>query len=189
MHRRHRGNVSYFYSPTASRLIHVCRWKLGQLRPGNTVQFKRISFEQAMELEALTIEYLDQVSLPNSPYQQISPPLFTPPFADQPEDPKLCVVPAKGARPRVIFRQAGDSAILVEYGELLLDFHQRARIHAFESELRKRELRGVWTMSPCIRSTLVCLITVTTLCCWLTVRPDPLRPRCNLPARSPRRAR
>lgn len=189
MHRCYGGNVSHFlFAHSAERLIHVLRWKLGQLRPGNTVQFKRISFEQAMELEALTIEYLDQVSLPNSPYQQISPPLFATPFADQSEDPKLHVVPAKGARPRVIFRQAGDSAILVEYGELLLDFHQRARIHAFESELRKRELRGVWTMSPCIRSTLVCAIQIASYC-LLTMRPDPLRPRCDLPTRSPRRAR
>lgn len=139
-----------------------------------------------MELEALTIEYLDQVSLPNSPYQQISPSLFAPPFANQPEDPKLRVIPAKGARPRVIFRQAGDSAILVEYGELLLDFHQRARIHAFESELRRQELRGVWTMSPCIRSTLVSLVVATSVSQSLTTRTDPLRPRCDLPARSPR---
>lgn len=54
-----------------------------------------------------------------------------------------------------IIRQAGDSAILVEYGDWILDFNLRARIHAFEQSLQKRDIRGVWAMSPCIRSTMV----------------------------------
>ncbi|PSR81273.1 hypothetical protein PHLCEN_2v6433 [Hermanssonia centrifuga] len=63
-------------------------------------------------------------------------------------------------RPKVVFRErsfhkAGDSAILVEYGDLILDFELRARIHAFETELQRRDVPGIWTTSPCIRSTMV----------------------------------
>ncbi|GJE99971.1 urea carboxylase [Phanerochaete sordida] len=130
-------------------------WKLGQLRPGDTVQFVRISFEQAMALSAMTVEYLDQTSLPASMMADEPVPLFSTAFEDTPQDPQLHVVPARGSRPSAVFRQAGDSAILVEFGELLLDFHVRARVHAFEQDLAAREVAGVWSMAPCIRSTMI----------------------------------
>lgn len=130
-------------------------WKLGQLRPGDTVQFVRVSFEQAMALSTMTVEYLDQISLPKSMMADGPAPLFSPAFEDTPADPRLHVMPARGERPRAVFRQAGDSAILLEYGELLLDFHVRARVHAFERALSERNIPGVWSMAPCIRSTMI----------------------------------
>ena len=51
--------------------------------------------------------------------------------------------------------QAGDSAILVEFGDWVLDFELRARVHAFEQELSRMQIPGVWAMAPCIRSTMV----------------------------------
>lgn len=62
---------------------------------------------------------------------------------------------------RIIFfnglrlEQAGDSAILVEYGPMNLDFALRARIHAFESGVCKKNVTGIRAFSPCIRSTMV----------------------------------
>lgn len=38
---------------------------------------------------------------------------------------------------------------------MTLDFAIRARIHAFETEVRKRAISGVWFLAPCIRSTMV----------------------------------
>lgn len=108
-----------------------------------------------MALSAMTAEYLDQISLPKSMMADMPVPLFASKFEDSSEDPKLHVVPARGEQPRAIFRQAGDSAILVEYGALLLDFHVRARVHAFERKLAEREVAGIWSMAPCIRSTMV----------------------------------
>lgn len=39
-----------------------------------------------------------------------------------------------------------------------LDFVLRARIHALESEVRRREVSGIWAFAPCIRSTMVCCL-------------------------------
>lgn len=103
----------------------------------------------------MTVEYLDQISLPKSMMADVPSPLFTTKFDDTPEDPKLQVLAARNERPQVVFRQAGDSAILVEYGEPLLDFYVRARVQAFERELAARKVAGVWSMAPCIRSTMV----------------------------------
>lgn len=36
-----------------------------------------------------------------------------------------------------------------------LDFVLRVRVHALESEVRKRNIKGIWSFAPCIRSTLV----------------------------------
>ncbi|KIP07153.1 hypothetical protein PHLGIDRAFT_48194, partial [Phlebiopsis gigantea 11061_1 CR5-6] len=52
-------------------------------------------------------------------------------------------------------RQAGDAAVLLEYGEMTLDFHLRARVHAFEQALEAHPVAGVRATAPCIRSTMI----------------------------------
>ncbi|KAI0368220.1 urea carboxylase [Pilatotrama ljubarskyi] len=131
-------------------------WKLGQLRAGATVRFERVSHEQAVGLlrqqNDLMKELAEYSKTSSSPGVAPSPAL-----EDQPIDPRLHEVPADPSTGRlgVVFRQAGDCSILVEFGEMTLDFTIRARIHAFETEVRKRAIPGVWFLAPCIRSTMV----------------------------------
>ncbi|KAL1938008.1 hypothetical protein VTO73DRAFT_12019 [Trametes versicolor] len=131
-------------------------WKLGQLRAGSTVQFKRVAHEQAVEMirnQDRLVENLVEYSKTSS----------LPAVASVPEpvesrmDPRLheLLADSSSGRPSVVFRQAGDSAILVEFGTMTLDFAIRARIHAFETEVRKRAIPGVWFLAPCIRSTMI----------------------------------
>ncbi|OCH84481.1 urea carboxylase [Obba rivulosa] len=137
-------------------------WKVGQMRPGCTVQFKRIPFDGAMRLEAQLQEYFQAVAG-----------VFEPSFADilahkltswawlhledTPAGPKLYVSSQlhNNARPKLVCRQAGDGAILVEYGEPQLDLAVRARVHALETGMRKRNVPGIWSLAPCIRSVMV----------------------------------
>ncbi|KAI0323769.1 urea carboxylase [Cubamyces sp. BRFM 1775] len=131
-------------------------WKLGQLRAGSTVQFKQVSHEQAVDLlrhQQVLVDSLVEFSKTTRP--SAVPALRE--FGDLSVDPRLHVRPADptSGRPSVVFRQAGDSAILVEFGEMTLDFTIRARIHAFEAEVRRRSIPGVWSLAPCIRSTMV----------------------------------
>lgn len=51
--------------------------------------------------------------------------------------------------------QAGDSAILIEYGPMCLDLTMRARIHAFELTVKKQNIGAIKKFCPCIRSTMV----------------------------------
>ncbi|KAI0808367.1 urea carboxylase [Fomes fomentarius] len=128
-------------------------WKLGQLKAGNTVRFKRISYGQATALHKEQESFLEKLA-----ESSFTPPL---PLDSSLEDtdiaPCLHVVHPEPHthRPGVVFRQAGDSAILVEFGEMELDFAVRARIHAFEAEVRRRAIPGIWFLAPCIRSTMV----------------------------------
>lgn len=131
------------------------RWKLGQLSPGSTVTFRRISWQDAQAcMKALFrwIEAVQAVVAGSQPHVGF--------VDDALEDKELSGILHRNERspgsprPAVTFRQAGDSAILVEYGEMHLDFIIRARVHALESEVRKRNVKGIWVFAPCIRSTM-----------------------------------
>ncbi len=56
----------------------------------------------------------------------------------------------------------GDSAILVEFGKMQLDFAVQVQIHAFEAEVRRRVIHGIWFLAPSIRSTMVSDISPST---------------------------
>ncbi|KAI0339186.1 urea carboxylase [Trametopsis cervina] len=132
-------------------------WKLGQLYPGSTVRFKRTTFDGAQRIAALLQERFQRIVDFTSGTREMPIGrdwLSDIDWADDPQDPKLEVIQSAG-RPHVVFRQAGDAAILVEYGEAKLDFHVRARVHAFEQAVRNMNVKGVWALCPCIRSTMV----------------------------------
>ncbi|KAJ6622708.1 allophanate hydrolase subunit 2-domain-containing protein [Mycena sp. CBHHK59/15] len=127
-------------------------WKLGQLSPGCTLEFIRVSHADAMELEARNRVWLSNIQ---AKAQGHAPSLdLDRGLTDKPSDPKLLVVPRTENSPIVVFRQAGDSAILIEYGEMTVDFHLRARVHALETIIKKLEVPGILALSPCVRSTM-----------------------------------
>ncbi|TFY59196.1 hypothetical protein EVJ58_g5928 [Rhodofomes roseus] len=77
-------------------------WKVGQLRPGSTIQFRRISVEQAMELAAVRQRYFagleDGISSKESTPGVPPPAIFSQTFTDLSQDPKIHVVePAVGS--------------------------------------------------------------------------------------------
>jgi urea carboxylase len=131
------------------------RWKLGQFSPGSTVTFRKISWQDAqscMKTSFRWIEAVQAVVAGSQPYMG---------FVDGTlEGRELSGILHRigwlpgSSRPAVTFRQAGDSAILIEYGEMHLDFVLRARVHALESEVRKKNIKGIWAFAPCIRSTM-----------------------------------
>ncbi|KAI0028655.1 urea carboxylase [Vararia minispora EC-137] len=131
-------------------------WKLGQLHPGCTIRLQRISWASAKNLLDERDRWLGAVQ----EYMQGSSPRAAPSLmayaVHEDEailDSMLRFVTVEG-HPAAVFRQAGDSAILVEYGTMKLDFSVRARIHAFESIVESQNVRGIIGFGPCIRSTM-----------------------------------
>jgi urea carboxylase len=53
---------------------------------------------------------------------------------------------------KVVYRQAGDKNLLVEYGELVLDLRLRCRIQALTAYLEANPILGVQELSPGVRS-------------------------------------
>ena len=70
-------------------------------------------------------------------------------------DAIVTVIPENNGQPKVIYRLAGDSYLLVEYGEMILDLNLRFRIHWLEQNIRNRQIEGVLETVPGVRSLLI----------------------------------
>ena len=122
-------------------------WKIGQLKAGDKVKFIPISYDQAQVLNqkysaALTADTTENVE-------------FSPSFHAEMEtlsDAVLATQKGENAAPDVIYRPAGNSYLLVEYGELVLDLNLRFRIHALMQWVKDQSIEGIIDLTPGIRS-------------------------------------
>ncbi|WP_198414809.1 urea carboxylase [Piscinibacter terrae] len=132
-------------------------WKLGQLAPGHTVRFVAMTQSNAEALAraqhlALACDALPAVSDGGD-------------VALPEQGAVLHRVPRGPQGVELVFRRAGDSNLLVEFGELQLDLELRFLVHALMTRLQvwrdEGRLHGVIDLTPGIRS--------------LQVHYDPLR--------------
>ena len=134
-HRRHAGDprpdgpsLGGFVCPVT--IVQAELWKMGQLKPGDTVRFCRMSMEQALALEKAA------GSPTYSPSRSACPKSFhrSRPASDKlaGRSPRLILhsIPQSSGQVQVVYRQAGDKYLLVEYGPLELDLNLRFRAHA-----------------------------------------------------------
>ncbi len=123
-------------------------WKMGQLRPGDKVRFRRLTPEEAArrraEQDAAIAELRPAASLPPSCGRN---------GIDD------CIVArreATAARPEIAYRRAGDAYLLIEYGPIVLDLALRFRVHALmqatETAIAYGRLPGIIDQTPGIRS-------------------------------------
>jgi urea carboxylase len=117
------------------------RWKMGQLKPGDTVRFYPINFQQALALELAQdqqIANLEPIPLPEHDSAAIGSPILH----RIPEEHGIAI----------IYRQAGDKYILVEYGPLVLDLNLRFCAHALKQWLLDNHIPGIVDLTPGMRS-------------------------------------
>ncbi|MBM0742590.1 urea carboxylase [Phormidium sp. CLA17] len=136
-------------------------WKIGQLKPGDTVQFYRLTLEEALqreltqdrqiemlksgelegksgEVEKLRSREIDAVNIINTPLPLHSPILHQ--------------IPESSTQIAVTYRQAGDKFLLIEYGPLVLDLNLRFRVYTLMEWLRANRLAGIIDLTPGMRS-------------------------------------
>jgi urea carboxylase len=124
-------------------VAHAELWKLGQLQPGNTVRFKPLTRVEAEALEDVQEGLIETLrSTAATVVDRLSPP--EPAILDR-------LMPA-ASRVEVVYRQAGDKYLLVEYGPLQLDWNLRFRVHALQRWLESQELPGIIDLTPGVRS-------------------------------------
>ncbi|MFI5611903.1 urea carboxylase [Amycolatopsis sp. NPDC051903] len=110
------------------------RWKLGQLRPGDTVRFVPIDADHAAALRRK----------PAVPLQATRETLG--------DGGVLARRAAGDGEPAVTYRRSGDDNLLVEYGEMTLDLALRLRVHALAERLAAEGVPGIVDLTPGIRS-------------------------------------
>jgi urea carboxylase len=118
-------------------------WKVGQLRPGDSVRFVALDAESAAaskQAQDLSIATLAEPSAPAHIQSRRATPAVISEAAGQNQGPRVC------------YRQAGDRYLLVEYGEMVLDLNLRFRVHALMERLQSARVPGVLELTPGIRS-------------------------------------
>jgi urea carboxylase len=109
-------------------------WKLGQLRPGDTIRFVPVREAAAAAL----IDARAGLTVLSS--------------GGDGDDGVIARLDATDARPAVAYRRDGDDNVLVEYGDMTLDIALRMRVHALMTKLQENTPRGVLDITPGIRS-------------------------------------
>ena len=115
-------------------------WKLGQLKPGDKVRFRRIGDAEADALRAQEEAWISSLVKP-------APVAFALPAHDS-----AILGRIDDLETAVTYRRAGDDYLLIEYGPMVLDFALRFRAHAMMEALIARHVPGLLEMTPGIRS-------------------------------------
>jgi urea carboxylase len=126
-------------------IVQAELWKMGQLRPGDRVRFRRISQDDAEQRELRQEQLLATL-------QPDVKPLISDPEAVAATGPIVATLPADGERPAVVYRRSGDKYLLIEYGEPRIDLNYRFRVHTLAEWLRDRITTGIRDLTPGIRS-------------------------------------
>jgi urea carboxylase len=116
-------------------------WKMGQLKAGDMVRFRRLSADQAASLRVQVEKCVETLSgsLPKLP-QTVK------------QDAVISARSSSNGAPAVVCRADGDRYLLIEYGPNVLDLNLRFRVHALEQQLRAAKLPGIIDITPGVRS-------------------------------------
>ncbi|HEY4989691.1 MAG TPA: urea carboxylase [Opitutaceae bacterium] len=120
-------------------------WKVGQLKPGDKVQFRPLTAAAALAAESAqdrSVESLAPTPAPAVPARR--PSTLEPAI--------LHTSPERPGSPAVCYRRAGDRYLLVEYGPLVLDLNLRFRVHTLHQGLIQNRPPGILDLTPGIRS-------------------------------------
>ncbi|WP_245721727.1 urea carboxylase [Nocardia crassostreae] len=119
-------------------VVSAHRWKLGQVRPGDSIRFVPVGDDAATALRGSLRERATGS--------------LTDTGAALRDRGVLGTVTAGADRPSVAYLRGGDDNILVEYGEMVLDLGLRMRVHALPRALAAAAPSGILDVTPGVRS-------------------------------------
>lgn len=136
-------------------------WKMGQLKPGDTIRFRCVDREEAETLRNRYEAYLigDEASIPTVVTDTVP----------QPND--LLLHESGEGADRLVIRQAGDAYVLAEIGPMSLDFKLRFHTHVLYEALMKERFAAIEDMTPGIRSLQIhfdpLLVSAESVAVWI----------------------
>ncbi|MFN3413061.1 MAG: carboxyltransferase domain-containing protein [Thermoanaerobaculum sp.] len=75
--------------------------------------------------------------------------------AAQPSGVILATFPERNGRPGVVYRNAGDSFLLVEFGEMVFDLTMSFRVLGLDDAIKRHQPEGLIEVIPALRSVLI----------------------------------
>jgi urea carboxylase len=123
-------------------IIESERWKMGQLKPGDTVRFRCVT---RVEAEGIRNRYEESIATLDTDFA-------IPGTARVPEPAEAILHDVGEGADRLVIRQAGDAYVLAEVGPMVLDFKLRFHIHVLYEALKRELFTAVEDITPGIRS-------------------------------------
>ncbi|CAG9950150.1 unnamed protein product [Clonostachys rosea f. rosea IK726] len=125
--------------------ITICSgemWKVGQLKPGNTVRFRCVTYDDALEIVKRKDSYLDALrNLLGGNSSPVPSPII--PLDHRSLSSILHQTSRRGNHPKVTYRQGGDTSIIVEYGEQVSDLRNTVCVQLLGKQLSTANLASV----------------------------------------------
>lgn len=123
-------------------------WKVGQVKPGDRIRFVPMDYASAVALTERQEQAIATLTAP--PDVTLRTPELAP--VEGRSATVLAERPATEDRPAVVYRQAGDQYILLEYGPNVMDLGVRVRVHALMEAIEKQRPDGLFELAPGVRS-------------------------------------
>ncbi|WRT67558.1 uncharacterized protein IL334_004530 [Kwoniella shivajii] len=140
---------------TTTTIVRADFWRLGQCRPGDSIKFKRISWDSATTLRRRTEDYISQVQafVKNGKSSAEIVPINVD-LSEDWDETILHQIPAHDTKKTVEikYRQAGDCHIHVTYGPMTASALTRAHIQHRLNGLNSGDVKGVVAVIGCARS-------------------------------------
>ncbi|KAK1599175.1 allophanate hydrolase subunit 2-domain-containing protein, partial [Colletotrichum navitas] len=118
-------------------------WKVGQLKAGHAFRFQLVTFEDAVEITRRNEGYLKSLAaLVDGEETEVTPPGPTT-SGSQKTTSILHTTQSLGDHPRVTYRQGGDAAIVIEYGEQVADLRNTVCVKILKEKISARKLVSI----------------------------------------------
>lgn len=133
-------------------IIQAELWKMGQLKAGDKIRFKKVSQEEAGDQEKAQNSFVE--NLKETPVVEQEKRVISSNHTsnNHVHSPILTEIQSTSDQIKVVYRQSGDKYLLIEYGELVLDLNLRFRVHALMQWLERENVTGIIDLTPGIRS-------------------------------------
>ncbi|NNM85056.1 MAG: urea carboxylase [Phycisphaerales bacterium] len=131
-------------------IVQAELWKIGQLKPGDTVRFCPLTRAEARALLNTQDSLLHSLGPPSA--ESSAPAVIAPSPSNAREDAILAKLEPTTERAAVVYRQSGDAYLLVEYGPLALDINLRLRVQSLLQYVLNHRPAGIIDLTPGIRS-------------------------------------
>lgn len=152
---------------SSTTIVKADFWKMGQMKAGDTMQFHRVSLNDALTLREEIDTYIDEIASACSRDGSFDI-IASLNYSDLPPSTLACdygkaivyEIQAKGDQPLTRYRQGADDYLLVEYGHGTLDLNHRCRVTALVKSLKESNSdisfsRGLTNTVGCCCSLLI----------------------------------